>query len=168
MSTVIAIDSRYGGGRVELTPVPHPHDPNADRPTWRARLVGRGFEGAANAGQRLRGDIAVDHGLIAEMVCPESPYEDELLHEYFDGLYADQQGWDGERTWKSQLEQLAFSATHDSINTVTLRAELRGLADPRWTASVTLPMDPGAFHRIGANCKLFGDQVLSGASAESA
>jgi hypothetical protein len=27
---------------------------------------------------------------------------------------------------------------------------------------VTLPVDPGVFHRIGANAKLFGDQLLEG------
>ncbi len=168
MSNTLILKARYGGGQVELTPVPHPHDPTFERPTWRVRIVGRGYEGSANAGQRLGLEIEVEDGLIAEMVCPESPYEDELLHEFFDGLYADQQGWDGERRWVSQLDHLTFVVTHDQVNTATLRAELRGIADPPWLASVTLPLDPGVFHRIGANAKLFGDQVLEGASADSA
>ncbi|MEA2150928.1 MAG: hypothetical protein QOD69_2758 [Solirubrobacteraceae bacterium] len=168
MSNSLVLNARFGGGRVELTPVPHPHDPKFERPTWRVRLVGRGFEGTATAGQHGGLEIPVDDGLVAEMVCPESPWEDQLLHEFFDELYADRQGWDGERRWVSQLEHLTFVVVHDQVNTATLRAELRGLADPPWMASVTLPLDPGVFHRIGANAKLFGDQVLEGASADSA
>jgi hypothetical protein len=168
MSNSLVLNARFGGGRVELTPVPHPHDPKFERPTWRVRLVGRGFEGTATAGQHGGLEIPVDDGLVAEMVCPESPWEDQLLHEFFDELYADRQGWDGERRWVSQLEHLTFVVVHDQVNTATLRAELRGLADPPWMASVTLPLDPGVFHRIGANAKLFGDQVLEGTSAESA
>ncbi|MEA2154761.1 MAG: hypothetical protein QOE11_901 [Solirubrobacteraceae bacterium] len=141
----------------------HPHDPAHERPTWQARLTGRGFEGSANANTHLGGEIEVSDGLVAEMICPESPWEDQLLHEYFDELYADRQGWDGERTWKSQLEHLAFTATHDYVNTVSLRVEVRGIADPPWLASVTLPLDPGVFHRIGANAKLFGDRAMQGA-----
>lgn len=168
MSNTLVLKARFGGSEVRLTPVPHPHDPKFERPTWRVRLVGRGFEGAANAGQRLGHEIDVDDGLVAEMVCPESPWEDQLLHEFFDELYADRQGWDGERRWVSQLDRLTLIVEHDQINTATLRAELRGLADPPWMASVTLPLDPGVFHRIAANAKLFGDQVLDGASAENA
>jgi hypothetical protein len=168
MSNSLVLNARFGGGRVELTPVPHPHDPKFERPTWRVRLVGRGFEGTATAGQHGGLEIPVDDGLVAEMVCPESPWEDQLLHEFFDELFADRQGWDGERRWVSQLEHLTFVVVHDQVNTATLRAELRGLADPPWMASVTLPLDPGVFHRIGANAKLFGDQVLEGTSAESA
>lgn len=168
MSNTLVLKARFGGSEVRLTPVPHPHDPKFERPTWRVRLVGRGFEGAANAGQRLGHEIDVDDGLVAEMVCPESPWEDQLLHEFFDELYADRQGWDGERRWVSQLDRLTLVVEHDQINTATLRAELRGLADPPWMASVTLPLDPGVFHRIAANAKLFGDQVLDGASAENA
>jgi hypothetical protein len=168
MSNSLVLNARFGGGRVELTPVPHPHDPKFERPTWRVRLVGRGFEGTATAGRHGGLEIPVDDGLVAEMVCPESPWEDQLLHEFFDGLYADRQGWDGERRWVSQLEHLTFVVVHDQVNTATLRAELRGLADPPWMAAVTLPLDPGVFHRLGANAKLFGDQMLEGASADSA
>lgn len=168
MSNTLVLKARFGGARVELTPVPHPKDPKAERPTWRVRVVGRGYEGSANANVRLGLDIEVEDGLVAEMVCPESPYEDQLLHEFFDELYADQQGWDGERRWVSQLDHLTLVVVHDQVNTATLRAELRGIADPPWMASVTLPLDPGVFHRIGANAKLFGDQALEGASAESA
>jgi hypothetical protein len=161
MSNTLILDARYGGGRLELTPVPHPHDPGkADRPTWLAKLTGRGAEGAKVAGTFLGAEKVVSPGLVAEMVCPESPYEDQLLHEFFDELYADQQGWDGERRWVSQLDHLTFVVTHDQVNTATLRAELRGIADPPWLASVTLPLDPGVFHRIGANAKLFGDASL--------
>jgi hypothetical protein len=165
MSTTLVLEARYGGGRLELTPVPHPHDPEgAGRPTWRARLTGRSFEGAAVAGHRLQTQAAAGVGLQAEMICPESPYEEQSLHEFFDDLYAERQGWDGERAWRSQLEHLVLVAEHDHINTVKLRIELRGIADPPWLASLTLPLDPGVFHRIGANAKLFGDATLSGAS----
>jgi hypothetical protein len=168
MSNTLVLKARFGGSELRLTPVPHPKDPKFDRPTWRVRLVGRGFEGSANAGVRLGHEIEVDDGLVAEMVCPESPWEDQLLHEFFDELYADRQGWDGERRWVSQLDHLTLIVVHDQVNTATMRAELRGIADPPWMASVTLPLDPGVFHRIGANAKLFADQVLEGASAENA
>lgn len=168
MAPALVLEARYGGGRVELEPMPHPHDPKADRPTWRARLTGRGFEGAAMAGNRSTADAAATPGIVAEMVCPESPWEDQLLHEYFDELYAQRQGWDDELRWTSQHEHLTFVATHDSVNTVTMRIEVRGISDPPWLASVTLPLDPGVFHRIGANAKLFGDRVLAEARGEAA
>jgi hypothetical protein len=167
MSSTLILNARYGGGRLELTPVPHPHDAAHDRPTWLARLVGRGFEGHANAGQFLGLEKEVSDGLVAEMICPESPYEDQLLHEFFDELYAERQGWDAEKVWVSHFEHLRFIATHDQVNTVTLTIEVRGIADPPWLASATLPVDPGVFHRIGANAKLFGDRALAG-DAETA
>jgi len=168
MSTTLVLEARYGGGRLELTPVPHPQDANPERPTWQARLAGRGFEGAAMAGNRRLAEAAATPGLEAEMVCPESPWADKLLHEYFDELYAERQGWDGERTWQSHFEHLTFIATHDHVNTVSLRIELRGISDPPWLAAVTLPLDPGVFHRIGDNAKLFGDRALAEASSPPA
>ena len=162
MANTLLLDARYGGGRLELEPVPHPHDPGkADRPTWLARLTGRGVEGAKVAGTFLGADKAVPPGLVAEMVCPESPYEDQLLHEYFDDLYENRMGWDGQRTWVSHFEHLTLVAEHDRVNTVSLRIELRGIADPPWLASLTLPLDPGVFHRLGANAKLFGEASLA-------
>jgi hypothetical protein len=167
MTTTLRLDARYGGGRLELTPVPHPHDPGkAERPTWLAKLTGRGSEGAKVAGTFLGADKAVPPGLVAEMVCPESPYEDQLLHEFFDDLYENRMGWDGERTWVSHFEHLTLVAEHDRVNTASLRIELRGIADPPWLASLTLPLDPGVFHRIGANAKLFGDASLGEGAAE--
>jgi Family of unknown function (DUF6228) len=168
MSTTLVLEARYGGGRLELTPIPHPHDSNAERPAWHAKLTGRGFEGAALAGNRRVAEAAAIPGLVAEMVCPESPWEDQLMHEYFDELYADRQGWDGERTWRSHFEHLTFIAEHDHVNTVRLRIELRGIADPPWLASLALPLDPGVFHRIGANAKLFGDRAMAEASGDQA
>jgi len=169
MSTTLVLEARYGGGRLELTPVRHPHDPEgAERPTWHAKLNGRGFEGAAMAGNRRVDEAAANPGLVAEMVCPESPWEDQLLHEYLDELHAERQGWDGERTWQSQYEHLTLIAEHDHVNTISLRVELRGIADPQWLASLTLPLDPGVFHRIGANAKLFGDAALAEASSPPA
>jgi hypothetical protein len=166
MTTTLRLDARYGGGRLELTPVPHPHDPGkAERPTWLAKLTGRGSEGAKVAGTFLGADKAVPPGLVAEMVCPESPYEDQLLHEYFDDLYENRMGWDGERTWVSHFEHLTLIAEHDQVNTVNLRIELRGIADPPWLASLTLPLDPGVFHRLAANAKLFGDAAVDEGTA---
>jgi hypothetical protein len=167
MADTLILDARYGGGRLELTPVPHPHDPDkAERPTWLAKLSGRGSEGAKVAGTFLGADVPVPPGLVAEMVCPESPWEDQLLHEFFDDLYENRMGWDGERRWISHFEHLTLIAEHDRVNTVSLRIELRGIADPPWLASMTLPLDPGVFHRIAANAKLFGDASL-GAGSES-
>jgi hypothetical protein len=159
MSTTLVIEARYGGGRLELTPIPHPHDDKADRPTWQARLTGRGFEGAALAGSRRLDEAAAIPGLVAEMVCPESPWEDELLHEYFARLYENRHGWDGELRWVSQHEHLTFVAEHDHVNTVSFRIELRGIADPPWLASSTLPVDPGLFLQISSNAKLFADRL---------
>ena len=165
MTTTLVLEARYGGGRLELTPAPHPHDPDkADRPTWLAKLTGRGAEGAKVAGTFLGADKPVAPGLVAEMVCPESPWEDQLLHEYFDEIYENRMGWDGERTWVSHFEHLRLVAEHDRVNTVRLRVELRGIADPPWLAALTLPLDPGAFHRAGVNAKLFGDASLGAAS----
>ena len=167
MKNTLALEARYGGGRLELTPVAHPHDPGkSERPTWLAKLTGRGFEGTKVAGNFQGAEQAVAPGLVAEMVCPESPWEDQQLHEYFDELYEHRSGWDGERSWTSQWEHLTFVASHDHVNTVSLRVELRGIADPPWLASVTLPLDPGVFHRIGANAKLFGDASLGEASTD--
>lgn len=169
MENTLVLEARYGGGRLELTPVAHPHDPGtAERPTWFAKLTGRGFEGAKVAGTFQGADKAVPHGLVAEMVCPESPFVDQLLHEYFDELHEHRAGWDGQRTWTSQWEHLTFVAEHDHVNTVSLRIELRGIADPSWLAAVTLPLDPGMFHRIGANAKLFGDASLAEGGESSA
>ncbi|MEA2131036.1 MAG: hypothetical protein QOJ85_3927 [Solirubrobacteraceae bacterium] len=162
MATTLVLEARYGGGRLELTPVPHPHDAAAKRPAWQARLTGRGSAGHAVAGSRFDSVADTAHGLVAEMVCPESPWEDQALHEFFDELYEERQGWDGEKSWVSQHEHLTLKAAHDYVNTVKLRIELRGIADPQWLAVVTLPVDPGVFHRIGANAKLFGDQLLEG------
>jgi hypothetical protein len=159
MSDTLVIEARYGGGRLELTPIPHPHDRKADRPTWQARLTGRGFEGAAMAGNRRIDEAAAIPGLVAEMVCPESPWEDELLHEYFARLYEQRHGWDGELRWISLHEHLGLVATHDHVNTVSFRIELRGIADPPWLASSTLPVDPGLFLQISKNAKLFADRV---------
>jgi hypothetical protein len=159
MNSTLALEARYGGGRLELTPVRHPHDDKAERPTWHARLLGRGFEGAALAGSRRIDEAAALPGLVAEMVCPESPWEDELLHEYFGKLYDERQGWYGELRWVSQHEHLAFVAEHDHVNTVSLRIELRGIADPPWLASVTLPVDPGVFLQLSKNAKLFADRL---------
>src|SRR3954454_577318 len=122
MKNTLVLDARYGGGRLELTPVAHPHDPDkAERPTWLAKLTGRGFEGARVAGNFLGADKVVAPGLEAEMVCPESPWEDQLLHEFFDELYEHHSGWDGERSWTSQWEHLTLVAEHDHVNTVSLR-----------------------------------------------
>ena len=159
MSNTLVLEARYGGGRLEITPIPHPHDDKAERPTWHARLMGRGFEGAALAGNRQIEEAAMLPGLVAEMVCPESPWEDELLHEYFAKLYDARHGWDDELRWVSQHEHLAFIATHDHVNTVSLRIELRGIADPPWLASSTLPVDPGLFLQVSKNAKLFADRV---------
>ena len=161
MTNTLVLEARYGGGRLELTPIPHPHDTKAGRPTWKAVLTGRGFEGAAMAGNRSTADAEAAPGVLAEMICPESPWNDQLLHEYFDELYAERQGWDGERSWTSQHDHLGFIATHDYVNTVHLTIQVRGIADPPWLASVTLPLDPGVFHRIGANAKIFGDRMLA-------
>lgn len=161
MSNTLVLEARYGGGRLELTPIRHPHDPKADRPTWHARLMGRGFEGAAMAGNRRIEEAAALPGLVAEMVCPESPWEDELLHAYFARLYAERQGWDDELRWVSQHEHLTLIAEHDLVNTVSLRIELRGIADPPWLASVTLPVDPGLFLQIGNKAKLFADRLMA-------
>jgi hypothetical protein len=167
MTTTLRLDARYGGGRLELTPVAHPHDPDkAERPTWLAKLTGRGSEGAKVAGTFLGADKAVPPGLVAEMVCPESPYEDQLLHEYFDDLYENRMGWDGQRTWVSHFEHLTLIAEHDQVNTVNLRIELRGIADPPWLASLTLPLDPGVFHRLAANAQLFGDAPVGEGAAD--
>ena len=82
MKNTLALEARYGGGRLELTPVAHPHDPDkAERPTWLAKLTGRGFEGAKVAGNFQGAEQTIAPGLVAEMVCPESPWEDQLLHE---------------------------------------------------------------------------------------
>jgi hypothetical protein len=159
MSTTLVIEARYGGGRLELTPIPHPHDDKADKPTWEARLTGRGFEGAALAGNRHIDEAAAIPGLVAEMVCPESPWEDELLHEYFARLYENRHGWDGELRWVSQHEHLTFIAKHDHVNTVSFGIELRGIADPPWLASSSLPVDPGLFLQISSNAKLFADRL---------
>ena len=160
MSNTLILDARYGGGRLELTPVPHPHDPGkAERPTWLAKLTGRGSEGAKVAGTFLGAEKVVSPGLVAEMVCPESPWEDEHLHVYFARLYDERHGWDGELRWVSQHEHLAFVAEHDHVNTVSLRIELRGIADPPWLASSTLPVDPGLFLQISKNAKLFADRL---------
>src|SRR5919107_356091 len=73
MKNTLALEARYGGGRLELTPVAHPHDPGkAERPTWLAKLTGRGFEGARTAGTFLGADKPVPPGLVAEMVSPGS------------------------------------------------------------------------------------------------
>ena len=161
MSSTLVLEARYGGGRLELTPVPHPHDPGkAERPTWLARMTGRGFEGAKVAGTFLGADQPVAPGLVAEMVCSESPWAGQLLHEFFDELYEDRMGWDGQRCWVSHFDHLTLVAEHDQVNTVHLRIELRGIADPPWLASMTLPLDPGVFHRLAANAKLFGNASL--------
>lgn len=141
MSTTLVFEARSGDGRLELTPVAHPHDPDsAERPSWQAKLT--------------------DLGLEAELVCPESPSEEQTLAEYFTGLYEHHQGWDGERSWQSDLESLTLTADHDQINTVHMRIELCS-GQPPWRAVVTLPLDPGLFHRIGANAQLFGDASLN-------
>ena len=146
--TIVLESARISSGRLELRPVDHPREPDsAERPTWNASLT------AAN--------------LSATIVAPEGDEEERTLAEFFDWIYEDRHGWDGERSWKSEFGgELSMTCVHDQINTVRLRIELRGGVVPQWTATAELHMDPGRFHRLGANAALYFDRFRGVAAEE--
>jgi hypothetical protein len=145
----LALESaRISNGRLELTPVAHPREPDsAERPTWHANLTA--------------------DNLAVSIVTPESDEEERSLAEFFDWIYEDRQGWDGEREWKSEHGAMTMTCIHDQINTVKMRVQLRGGVFPQWTVVAQLHMDPGRFHRIGANAELFFDRFRGVAVEET-
>jgi hypothetical protein len=146
--TLVLESARISSGRLELTPVAHPREPeSAERPTWKASLTAT--------------DLAVT------IVTPESNEQERTLAEFFDWIYEDRHGWDGEREWQSELGALTMTCIHDQINTVKMRVQLRGGVVPQWTATAELHMDPGRFHRIGANAALFFDRFRGAAVEET-
>jgi Family of unknown function (DUF6228) len=146
--TLVLESARISNGRLELTPVAHPQEPDsAERPTWHASLTAD--------------DLAVT------LVAPESNEEERTLAEFFDWIFEGRQGWDGERAWQSASGALRMICVHDQINTVKLRVQLRGGVFPQWTVLAELHMDPGRFHRIGANAQLFFDRFRGAALEES-
>jgi hypothetical protein len=146
--TLVLESARISNGRLELTPVAHPHEPDsAERPTWHASLTAD--------------DLAVT------IVAPESNEEERTLAEFFDWIFEGRQGWDGEREWQSAHGALRMICVHDQINTVKLRVQFRGGVFPQWTVLAELHMDPGRFHRIGANAQLFFDRFHSAALEET-
>ena len=145
--TLVLESARIHSGRLELTPVAHPRDPDStERPTWHASLTA--------------GDLAVT------LVAPEGDEEERTLAEFFDWIFEGRQGWDGEREWQSEFGGLRMTCVHDQINTVKMRVQLRGGVIPQWTVVAELHMDPGRFHRIGANAQLFFDR-FRGVAVES-
>jgi hypothetical protein len=144
--TLVLEPARVTSGRLDLTLVAHPRDPDgAVRPTWQAKLSGS--------------------GIAAEIVAPEAPDEERSLAQYFDWLYEGRQGfWDAPRSWQSEFGSLQLSAMHDDINTVNLAVQMRGGVRPHWTATIAMPMDPGRFHRLGANAQLFEDRYFGRAA----
>ena len=146
--TLVLESARISSGRLELTPVTHPREPDGgERPTWQARLTA--------------------DSLAVTIVAPEGDEEERTLAEFFDWVYEDRLGWDGEREWQSALGELRMTCVHDQINTVKLRVQLRGGVVPQWTVIAELHMDPGRFHRIGANAQLFFDR-FRGVAVEEA
>jgi hypothetical protein len=148
--TLVLESARISSGRLELTPVAHPREPEtAERPTWHAHLT-------AN-------DLAVT------IVAPEGDEEQRTLAEFFNWIYEGRQGWDGEREWQSEFGgELRLTCVHDQINVVKMRVQLRGgLPVAQWTVIAELHMDPGRFHRIGANAQLFFDRFRGVAVEET-
>ena len=146
--TLVLESARISSGRLELTPVAHPREPEtAERPTWHASLTAD--------------DLAVT------IVAPEGDEEERTLADFFNWIYEDRHGWDGEREWQSELGALRMTCTHDQINTVKMRVALRGGVVPQWTVTAELHMDPGRFHRIGANAQLFSDRFRGVAVEET-
>jgi hypothetical protein len=142
--TIVLASARISSGRLELTPVAHPRDPDgAERPTWHASLTA--------------------DNLAVTLVAPEGDEEERTLAEFFDWIYEDRQGWDDERVWQSEFGGLRVTCIHDQINTVKTRVRLRGGVIPQWTVTAELHMDPGRFHRIGANARLFSDRFRGAA-----
>ncbi len=141
MSSLV-LESRYGDVRLELTPAPHPFDGElAERPTWEARLTAAGLE--------------------AVLVCPESDAE-PLLADYFSALHDDRLGWDGEQTWASQADGMRITAVHDQVNTVRMEVALEGGgSEPSWRCTAEIYVDPGLFHQLSKNARLFGDESLA-------
>lgn len=138
--TIVLESARISSGRLELMPVAHPHEPDsAERPTWRASLTAENF--------------------AASIVTPESDDEERTLAEFFDWIYEDRLGWDGEREWQSEQGALRLHCVHDQINAIKVSVRLRGgFHVAQWTATALLLMDPGRFHRLGANAVLYFDR----------
>lgn len=145
----LALESaRISSGRLELTPVAHPVEAGgAERPTWHASLTA--------------------DKLAASIVTSESAEQERSLAKFFSWLYEDRQGWDGEREWTSENGAMTMTCIHDQINTVKMRVQLRGGIFPQWTVVAELHMDPGRFHRIGANAELFFDRFRGVAVEET-
>jgi hypothetical protein len=147
--TLVLESARISSGRLELTPVAHPREPeSAERATWHASLTA--------------------DGLAVTIVAREGNEQERTLAEFFDWIFEGRQGWDGEREWQSAYGALRMTCVHDQINTVKMRVALRGSAFPQWTVVAELHMDPGRFHRIGANARLFFDRFRGVPLEESA
>jgi hypothetical protein len=147
--TLVLESARISSGRLELTPVAHPSEPESvERASWHANLTA--------------------DGLAVTIVAPESDEQKRTLAEFFDWIFEGRQGWDGEREWQSAHGALRMICAHDQINTVKMRVQLRGGVYPQWTVLAELHMDPGRFHRIGANAQLFFDRFRGVALEESA
>lgn len=138
----VDIESRFGDVTLRVTPVPHPWDPEADRPGWDVQLTG--------------------HDLDASGVYVEDDEAPQTLVEFCRELADEHKGFDGEKRWESAGGELEIRADHDQVNTTRLYVTLAGGPPPRWSASAELHVDPLRFDRVYKNLELYGDEVLSG------
>jgi hypothetical protein len=139
--TLVLESARISSGRLELTPVAHPTNPEgAQRPTWHVKMTG-------------------PHEMSATIVTHENDDEERTLAEFFAWLHEDRLGFDGAREWESFGGALYFHCIHDQINVVKTAVRLRGgFYVAQWTASLMLMMDPGRFDRLALNAELYFDR----------
>jgi hypothetical protein len=75
------------------------------------------------------------------------------LASFFGGLASDWRGWDGMRQWSSRESDLVLDCRHDGVGHVSVLVTLGRLPPDewgiaRWTALVSLVVEPGALEVI--------------------
>lgn len=144
----VDLESRYGSLTLRLAPAPHPDGPQSPAVAWAVRTLNQGLE--------------------LSLVTPEDPDAPQTLIELFEEIDAEQRGWDGPKQWESRFGALKIVATHDQINAVILKLDLRGGIMPQWTAQAEIHLDPGRFNRVAANLKLYVEQLPDEVEDEAA
>jgi hypothetical protein len=122
------------GVRLEISPARQPYaEDQGKAPAWTARLIGNGCN--------------------ATVLFTEQGWQPISLAGFFASLDADWRGLDGARTWLSSEHEIMLEARHDGVGAVTVTAELRDGAPPRWSCAAELALDPGGFASLAAEIR---------------
>ena len=127
MSDHVVIKSAQDGSVLEL-------DRTTRSDTFRARLSGRGFEGAVE---------------VYELGPPKH------LAAFFRDLAVHWRGWPGEKHWGSLESQLSIRAKADSTGHAYLDIELRGGTVQDWRLRGSLLIEAGQLDKMASEIESF-------------